>query len=471
MHPQAQSRPRPTATRHRRLSGYPVLLLALVLALTGLNARGATYHVASAGDDAAAGDAANPWASISHAATQVAPGDTVVVNTGTYGERVTLSASGTDSAPIRFEAAGEVTMEGFRLLGDHLQVAGFRVRTLDCGDGDSYGIEAKGTGFVIEGNDIYEMPDGGIQTAATSRGGLIRNNRLERNVQSGIELHGADHLVDGNEIIHPLERHPVGACNNGGDDANGITFFGTGHVLRGNLIYDIDYSDPDVLDAHADCFQTYGSWISGEVNSDILVEGNVCEALTYQNADENGNGFYIQDVTRLTIRNNVFLTYGGLGASEDVVDLVVVNNTFVSATDLGGSADLHRGIDLWHETVVGGAIRNNIFVDFRGGPYYIGSRVTSTAHDHNLAHWSDGSNPVQSWWAFSCTENGNLCADPELADPNNLDFRIAATSPAVDAGSDNVDVGTDIDGLPRPQGAGFDLGAHELAAGPVPPGR
>jgi hypothetical protein len=68
----------------------------------------------------------------------------------------------------------------------------------------------------------------------------------------------------------------------------------------------------------------------------------------------------------------------------------VVNNSFVSATDIGGNPDTHRGIDIWHQTVVGGMIRNNVFVDFRGGPFYIGSQVQGMAHDHNLAWWGDG---------------------------------------------------------------------------------
>lgn len=459
-------------------------LAPLALLLSAGCVQAATYLVAPGGSDSASGSPSAPWATISHAADQVGPGDVVQVAPGTYPEQVYVTSSGTSAAPIRFEALGDpgdaeasddVTVEAFRLLGDHIEVSGFRVRTIDCGDGDSYGIEARGTGFLIEGNDIYEMPDGGIQTSVGSSNGVIRNNRLERNVQSGIELHGDGHLVEGNEIIHPLERHPVSACNNGGDDANGVTFFGTNHVLRGNLIYDIDYSDPDVLDAHADCFQTYGSWYAEEpINSDILVEDNVCEALTYQVEDENGNGFYIQDVTRLTIRNNVFLTYGGLGASEDVVDLQVINNTFVSAMDIGGVADTHRGVDLWHQTVTGGVIRNNIFVDFRGGPFYIGSQVTNTIADHNLMYWSDGVDRVESWWGFQCDQDDNLCADPQLvdpkpADPAALDFRIAADSPAIDAGSSSVAVSDDIDGVARPQGAAFDLGAHELPAGPIPP--
>jgi PKD repeat protein len=83
--------------------------------------------------------------------------------------------------------------------------------------------------------------------------------------------------------------------------------------------------------------------------------------------------------------------------------------------------------------------------------------------------WSDGSNPVESWWAFQCDGDGNLCADPRLLDPTALDFRVAADSPVIDAGTSNVPVEDDIDGTARPQGSAFDLGAYEQPSGPVPP--
>ena len=118
----------------------PLYLLSLALWMFAISAQAATYHVAPQGSDAASGSQAAPWASISHAVDQVAAGDTVLVGPGTYPELVAVTRSGTAAAPIRIEADGNVTMEGFRLLGDHLQVAGFRVRTLGCDGEDSYGI-------------------------------------------------------------------------------------------------------------------------------------------------------------------------------------------------------------------------------------------------------------------------------------------------------------------------------------------
>ena len=437
------------------------VILAALLSANFTAAQAATFYVSTNGDDTAAGGQSSPWATLSYAATQISAGDTVLVNAGSYAENILVTASGSAGAPITFEAVGQVTMEGFRLDGDHLQVKGFYIRTLACDGQDSFGIEARGDHFVLENNDIYEMPNGGIYTSATSQSGQIINNRLERNVQTGIELHGSDHQVIGNEIINPIERHPITACRDGGDDANGVTFFGSGHSIRGNFIHGLTYSDPNVLDAHIDCFQTFGSWVAGEVNDNVMIEDNICEALSYQNADENGNGLYIEEVSNLTIRNNVFLTYGGIGADADVTNLIVVNNTFVSAMDIGGAAGDHRGIDLWHQSVSGGMIRNNIFVDFRGGPYYLNSQIQTLAHSNNLMYWTDDQDRSESWWTFQCHQNANVCADPELTDPANLDFHISSTSPAIDVGSANVPVSDDITGTARPQGLGFDLGAYE----------
>jgi hypothetical protein len=74
----------------------------------GVSGQAATYEVAQrdpqASDDGD-GSKERPWKTISRAAAEVAPGDTVVIRDGTYREQVLFKTSGTEQAPIRFEAA------------------------------------------------------------------------------------------------------------------------------------------------------------------------------------------------------------------------------------------------------------------------------------------------------------------------------------------------------------------------------
>lgn len=82
-------------------------LLGVLLVLASA-APAATYHVAQqhprAGNDTA-GTLEAPWKTIGKAAAQVGPGDVVIIHSGAYRERVLAKASGTATAPIRFEAA------------------------------------------------------------------------------------------------------------------------------------------------------------------------------------------------------------------------------------------------------------------------------------------------------------------------------------------------------------------------------
>ncbi|MFA7692307.1 MAG: hypothetical protein GX117_00580 [Candidatus Hydrogenedentes bacterium] len=70
--------------------------------------------------------------------------------------------------------------------------------------------------------------------------------------------------------------------------------------------------------------------------------------------------------------------------------------------------------------------------------------------------------------SYSCLSaaydgRGNIVGNPDFVNPSAGDFRLSSTSPCMDAGtSDGEDIpSTDIDGVPRPQGAGIDMGAYE----------
>jgi hypothetical protein len=61
----------------------------------------------------------------------------------------------------------------------------------------------------------------------------------------------------------------------------------------------------------------------------------------------------------------------------------------------------------------------------------------------------------------------NFTNDPQFVNATGLDFHLRSTSPAIDAGLSIGQVPDDFDGVHRPQGAAYDIGAYEYG-GTVP---
>jgi hypothetical protein len=59
---------------------------------------------------------------------------------------------------------------------------------------------------------------------------------------------------------------------------------------------------------------------------------------------------------------------------------------------------------------------------------------------------------------------GNLDADPLFVDASSGDLHLQPDSPAIDTGDLSVCPSMDLDGTPRPQGVGCDMGAYEASA-------
>jgi hypothetical protein len=95
-----------------------VCIACLVLATS---TQAATYEVAQrnpGSNDSGDGSPARPWKTIGAAAGKVATGDTVIIGEGIYREQVVVKISGTEQAPIVFEAApgAKVVLTGADVL-------------------------------------------------------------------------------------------------------------------------------------------------------------------------------------------------------------------------------------------------------------------------------------------------------------------------------------------------------------------
>ena len=171
-----------------------------------------TYFVSSViGRDNNAGTSAtSPLATLQAAENLVKPGDTVEVMSGTYtgpggGNVLTITTSGTASAPITFEAApgatpiidSSGTWQGIEIDASYITINGFTI----VGDAANFTLAQAMAGYST-GNP--ELDGNGI--AATS-GALvhhliIENNTIYNEPGAGIGINNGDYIQILNNNVH-----------------------------------------------------------------------------------------------------------------------------------------------------------------------------------------------------------------------------------------------------------------------------
>lgn len=460
--------------RHTRSNHYKAALSKIFLfgLLMGINANLGSctsqqlisapkhlYYVnGNLGSDTNPGSQALPWQTLQKAAGTLSAGDTVTVVAGNYPERVLISRSGKFEAPITFQTEGIVTIKGFTVNADYITIENFEISDTEDNSTSGWGIYVQGGNCTIEGNYIHDATRGGILIDAIagsevlSTDCIIQNNRLYYNSQVGIEIHGRNHIIQGNEIWGTIQYHPKWISPPAWVDADGIRFFGSGHIFRGNYIHDISIDDPQNINPHVDAFQTWDDE-QGEVGSDIIFEQN--RIILGQKAA----GFQIEGgAHNLIIRNNIvnafagILTYqNGQSPYSSPSDIFVLNNAFIGGLTYS-LAENPFGLLIGDTT--NAVIQNNLILEQHGQAIEIYSSTADV--DFNLFYNSDGSTPLG-------TQNINDIwnVDPLFIDPETGNFQLRAESPAIDTGTPLQMVTHDFKGILRPQGGRFDIGPYE----------
>jgi hypothetical protein len=317
-----------------------------------------------------------------------------------------------------------------------------------------YGIEC--SHLVIEGFDVTKFRMGIRAIREPTSHVTIRNNRislLRANNWYALQVNGEDMLVEGNTVTD---------CQR----AVGILAGGNRVTVRNNFVSRTSRQ---------------GIWFMGIENSEIL-DNRVTDI---RGTHSNGISVYLHHQNILMAGNRVWntnnaMTYHGNHDPNFVNNLIVFNNFFADSVHSWGKG--MRGVTILNNTFLKGIFfpsedQEVVFInnvvdgggggDVRSHNVYIGL----TWSQQPRYGWAPGPGEIVGW---DSVHEQYVPIDPGavLVDPDG-DYRLQPDGPAINAGLDVTSylpapgefsypgLGADIDGIPRPYGATWDMGVQE----------
>lgn len=370
----------------------------------------------------------------------------------------------------------------------------------------AYHVVIAEDGSVLDGVTVRGGRADGDTNAIQVGGGLVGSDLRVRHCRfvdnSARDVGGAAYLLNPEKDMHlpvvftdctfsdNLSERDGGALGlDGGYGVSGCLFEGNTAEFGGGAVW----SNYVVLD---DCvFSSNTASMGGAVYG----AGDATDCAFYDNAASAGGAVYASSrfmASRCWFEGNSAGTGGalymfiGLGVTPSL-NLAAVNSVFYGnhASARGGAMaaqgvlageDLNYSAAAFLEscTLVGNV------ADTEAGALYC---LDATGTVRNSILWDNGDNPLvaanvnppqgnpppysPAWIAATYSDieggfpgEGNLNADPQFVNPATQDFHLQPGSPGINAGTDAFAPEEDYDGIPRPQGEGYDMGAFEADA-------
>ena len=470
------------------------LLAITAYAVTASDGRAQNnYYVDPAGQDAAGnGDVHSPFRTISYAANQCQPGDTVFVRGGTHrradfgdGDIWTTGAVGriaTHGAPgayitfrafpgerpvLEFDASFGVLIQNASYIRvEGLEVVGVAPQITQAEAAAAWGLYKDSQGVI---HDLAQ--EMGVDLSDPSIYGTIVSKAVQTDAQRPPYYNGRG--------IAALNSHHVEIVDNVVRDATGIAIRAGGSdyvTISGNTVHDNGYWNTFGVGA----IDVFGSVVRPAGDSYAGVKITIEKNFVYSNENRMVSWnpskpfvhFTIDEGTGIFVTNNVQTYTHGY--------FLIANN--VSAYNGTAGIEFHlseRGIlehnSLFYNGVRGDGPHGGIGVNHAADVTVVNNAVYATADHYALSVMGQPVSGVSVagnvlFNDHSATRdvhrllpNGWIEADPRFAAPTVVDLRLQAASPAVDSGSPNVVQSDDITGAPRGDGAP-DAGAYERRA-------
>ena len=395
-------------------------------------------------NDSNTGARDQPWRTLYRRRGQVGPGDIVYVKGGALSTAdprypgwdcvlclfTDNDAPGTESAPIAYVGyPGDPPVLGAprpmrRALFvdgdiDHYVFANLRM----TGYGGT--VELRGDGHRIVGNHSYD--------------GVYSNSG-----SFGIMGDSAHYRIYGNRIHNNGER---------GEKMNGSGFYLQGFGTNSDIDFGWNHIDGQ---NGSRAIQVYGH-LDGDRVDNVTIHDNLLVGSELNNIVLGGSDGDDDILGTIVVRNNVIIGAGDPGLRvNDPNGTVIIEHNVLMGNGSPGYAGSHAQLLIERAGAGKVTFRNNIVYADAGQSYVTIEAAAGAAAliaSHNL-FFNAGAAPA--WSAAS------VVANPMFVAPAALDFRLAAGSPAIDAGA--ASTGSDFVGIARPQQRAPDIGVHELAA-------
>ena len=427
----------------------PVAIVAGAVAVSNA-ATAKTYYVAPTGKDSAAGTQAAPWASIAHAQTVAAAGDTVYFRGGTYTytagvnscksqtdtvNAIALSKSGSSGSPIRYWAySGEKPIFKFSGMKDNCRIKGFNVTGSWI---HLKGLEVTG----VRQNNSLNHESWGIWISGSNNTFEVLNTH--NNMGPGLFIqNGGGNLVLNSDSHDNYDPY---TSNGAGESADGfgahIAANRPGNVFRGCRAWWNSDDGFDLINAYSSVtIENSWAWRNGYLPQTTTASGN-------GNGIKAGGygGGYVANGVKHTVRFSVAFANRASGI---YANHHTVANDFFNNTSYSNNPDYNMlGINSSGAAVGLGNLRNNIAY---GGT--LTSNMTGTSASYNSWNLSVSMSSSQfqsvstSGWDASRQADGSLPVLPNL--------HLAANSTLINKG---VNVGLSYNGQAP------DLGAFETS--------
>ena len=358
--------------------------------------------------DGGAGTVQQPFCTIKPAASRAQAGQTVLVLAGTYPETVTVSSSGTSTAPINFVAApgtgvtvtgsGSASSTGFSISGrSYVTVQGFNV----TGTG-SDGIVAKNSSNItIRGNHVSFV-------GQPTQGKVAKGIRIDGTSDSVIATNTVDHNTDYGIYLVSAARNQVVA----------------NHV----------FSNARVFERAAAGIRLYSS------------VANTISANRSHDNEDSGIESFTGSNNNLVVNNVTYLNGDhGIDNYASTGQRIVANSVYRNST---------AGIDL-ESNSTGGTIANNVSVDNGIGSSRTRSNIrvdatstSGTTMDYDVVNlttpdtmlvWNSVSySSLAAFKSATGQEARGVQADPRWANAGGGDFTLTTGSPAIDSANSGV---------------------------------